>query len=197
MYSLIHSLICLFLFFYFFTSLFTFCLFQLSLFNSLRSLFFMIIFKLFSAEFQIALEKVLNNSESYWVDLKGIFDRNFKNLKTLPPSSLKLVQTPIPDNHVLVKRLVCTPTRVICLSPTPVASSRLLRNYGNAFEFVIVCFREEQFQQLQGRETLSRIRDFIENGITVTRHYWFFCASASQLRDHKAYFVAASSYSEV
>ena len=97
----------------------------------------------------------------------------------------------------MVKRIVVTPTRIVCLPATPVASNRLLRRYGNQFEFIIVAFREEQLQKLQEISTLKRVRSFIENGITIIKHYWFFCASASQLRDHKAYFVAAESFVEV
>ena len=148
-------------------------------------------------EFEIALTRVVSSNSSYWKDLQEVFDKNFESLSKLPSSSFPLVKTPIPKNHVLIKRILVTPKRVICLPATPVASSRLLRNYGDLHEFVIVSFREEQFQKLENTNAMERVRGFIMNGIAVTKRYWFFCASASQLRDHKAYFVAANSYSEV
>lgn len=148
-------------------------------------------------EFEIALTRVVSSKSSYWKDLQEVFDKNFECLTNLPSSSFPLVKLPIPKNHVLIKRILVTPKRIICLPATPVASSRLLRNYGDLHEFVIVSFREEQFQKLEDLEAMKRVQGFIMNGITVIKHYWFFCASASQLRDHKAYFVAANSYSEV
>ena len=140
---------------------------------------------------------MLSVSNCYWKDLQELFRKAFDSVDELPASSIDLVKTAIPANHILIKRIIVTPTRIICLPATPVASSRLLRNYGNQHEFVIVSFRDEQFQKLEDINTLIRVRELIVDGIRVIKHYWFFCASASQLRDHKAYFVAANSYSEV
>ena len=148
-------------------------------------------------EIEIALRRLLRSDESYWTDLEEVFDRNIDFLRQLIPSAINLVKTPIPANHVLVKRMVITPKQIICLPATPVASSRLLRNYGGTHDFIIVSFRGEQFQKLEKEETFRRVKGFISNGITLFKQYWFFCASASQLRDHKAYFIAANSNFEV
>ena len=120
------------------------------------------------------------------------------NLQKLPPAAVSLVKTPLPADHVMIKRIVVTPSRIVCLPETPVASSRLLRCYGDQYEFVIVSFKEEQFQKLQGTDTLERIQNIMEQGIKIGgKHYLFFCSSASQLRNHKAYFIAAESYDKV
>lgn len=151
----------------------------------------------FVAEFEIALNQVFNSNDSYWIDLQDVFERNFENLQKLRASAMKLVRTPIPANHMMVKRIVVTPINKICLPATPVACSRLLRRFGHEFEFIIVSFREEEFQKLEGTFALHRVKSHIQHGIKAIKHYWFFCASASQLRDHKAYFVAANTFDQV
>ena len=143
---------------------------------------------------------VIQNENCFWIDLETAFIRVLDSLQTLPKPAILLAKVPVPAFHKMIKRVVITPNRLVCLPASPVAESRLLRYYGDEYEFLIVSFRAEEFQELHSvddDELLLRIKNFIIYGFTAVKHYWFFCASASQLRDRKAYFVAAQSYDEV
>ncbi len=118
-------------------------------------------------------------------------------MEKLTSGARALIRTAIPENHTLLKRLVVTPSRIICLPALPIATNRLLRYFGSRYEFIVVSFRDEQLQKLQGLDVLKRVEKCLKQGITVVNKYWLFCASGSQIRDHKAYFVAADSYAEV
>ncbi|XP_065062019.1 uncharacterized protein LOC135688892 isoform X1 [Rhopilema esculentum] len=149
---------------------------------------------------ETALNYVIQNENCFWIDLETAFIRVLDSLQTLPKPAILLAKVPVPAFHKMIKRVVITPNRLVCLPATPVAESRLLRYYGDEYEFLIVSFRAEEFQELhsvEDKELLRRIKNFIINGFTAVKHYWFFCSSASQLRDRKAYFVAAQSYDEV
>eukprot|EP00794_Sanderia_malayensis_P004794 gene4794-5421_t len=151
--------------------------------------------------FEHALEQVLtlSNGGCYWFDVKEAFKKAKRNVKKLSPAARSLIEVPIPANHILIKRVVVTPSRVICMPALPIASNRMLRNYGDKYEFIVVLFRDEQLQKMQEADSmiLRRIEMIMKNGFEISKHYWFFCASASQMRDHKAYFVAAETYEEV
>ena len=63
---------------------------------------------------------------------------------------------------------------------------------------VVVSFREENLQKIHDSGVYPKIRETLAGGIRIMgRQFHFLCASASQIRDHKAFFVEVSCPSEV
>ncbi|KAK4364904.1 hypothetical protein RND71_016262 [Anisodus tanguticus] len=117
-------------------------------------------------------------------------------------------------NVVEVRRLVITPTRAYCLSPTVELSNRVLRNYKHVLDrFLRVTFMDEGMQNLNSnvltyydatvmREITSnsnhqrtaifqRVKSILSNGFYLCgRKYSFLTFSANQLRDRSACFFA-------
>ena len=94
-----------------------------------------------------------------------------------------------PDNWTYVKRLVVTPSRFIYFPAVLMKKSRLLRMFSKE-EFVIVSFRDEDLSRLNNISLIKPIKDFISEGLELCgEKYHFICASSSQLREGKAYFV--------
>lgn len=112
-----------------------------------------------------------------------------------------------------VRRFIVTPTKAYCLPCEVELSNRVLRNYRNlADRFLRVSFLDENFHALSGtmlntvvapfarttgqasRSALyNRVRSiFLEGFVLCGRHYEFLAFSSSQLRDHSAWFFAAT-----
>ena len=139
----------------------------------------------------------LCTKQSYFVNVELLFSGIWNDFKSMSKAKQTLMSvTNLPDHHHLVQRIVLTPTRTCLLSPTPVASNRLLRLLDETgIRCVIVSFKDENFGKLVDVSTFKYVSDAIENGITVKDdRYLFLCSTPSQLREHKAYFIAVGKY---
>jgi hypothetical protein len=103
---------------------------------------------------------------------------------------------PIQGNVFWVPHLVITPTRVICRGVLPEVGNRMLRHFSQAssqLAFLRVSFRDEsgKLSKTVYGEIANRLKTIFEEGIRIPlsgRHYQFLMFSASQLRQHKAWF---------
>ncbi|KAJ3339586.1 hypothetical protein HDU93_008003 [Gonapodya sp. JEL0774] len=109
----------------------------------------------------------------------------------------------IPGHCVLVLKAIITPTRV-CLLPAQIeTSNRVLRGmkserHISEDRFLRVEFRDEAFDQKvfgtrlpQAASLIHRISDVLNTGIVIgSRRYEYLASSASQLRDHQAWFFS-------
>ncbi|KAG6550167.1 hypothetical protein Mapa_008124 [Marchantia paleacea] len=119
----------------------------------------------------------------------------------------------VTGSNMLVRRVIITPTRVLCLPPEIECSNRVLRYYsGITDRFVRVTFLDENFEQiapgdlsvqiapivrslakpwLERSAVFKRIRSFMTDGFWLCgRHYMFLAFSPNQLRDNSAWFFA-------
>ncbi|CAJ1341611.1 unnamed protein product [Effrenium voratum] len=134
---------------------------------------------------------------SYWADCKLIFQSALEAWKGMTQEEFEKLHQPAPENHVMLKRALVTPSRLRLLPPAPVRSSRLLRRFPDA-SFLAVHFVEEQMQKLQGTDTLPHIKQVMARGIVIGgKTFRYLGCSASQLRQQSAMFVEAESIEEV
>ena len=150
---------------------------------------------------ECVVNKVLTSSSAspYFCDFNEEYSKAFSTFSKLPLKKRVLLRDSVPENHFLIKRVVVTPSRIMPLPATPVSSNRLLRKVANSKqEIIIVSFKDEDMSKLHGVDTLSHVASILTAGIVINNiKYQFLCSSGSQLREHKAYFVASESYDMV
>ena len=135
---------------------------------------------------------------SFWKPMMFIQHQERLKVINLSESTLHHLSIPIPDNQSLLLQLVLTPARHIFRPPIPVFTSRLTRMLSKSHNLVVISFREENLQKLHDSGVYPKIRETLVEGINIMgRQFHFLCASASQIRDHKAFFVEVSCPSEV
>ncbi|XP_065649338.1 uncharacterized protein LOC105846434 isoform X3 [Hydra vulgaris] len=135
------------------------------------------------------------NKYSYFDPFFTIYENEFNHILKVPSSKWDILKDVIPSNCIMTKRVLATPTRIVMLPPVPVASNRLLRLLF-CYNKLIVSFKDEDMSKLQ--DTMEYISVLIKDGIAVNDlRYLFFTSSASQLRDHKAYFIQVSCNTEI
>ncbi|XP_033101368.1 probable RNA-dependent RNA polymerase 1 isoform X2 [Anneissia japonica] len=134
-----------------------------------------------------SLSRQLEND--HFIDLKEAFVFLLKEEK-------KKTKEEVPGNCMYVRRIYCTPTRLIIEQPELMFSNRILRQYGEEFCARIV-FRDENYRKLNGMEANSstdiaeRIIEVLSKGVQIGgRCYRFLACSNSQLRDHGCWLYA-------
>lgn len=93
-------------------------------------------------------------------------------------------------------RVVVTPSSVIFLSPIPIQSSRLIREFGSTHRLVYVHFRNENLDLTYNANFAnSRVLSILSNGLHVNgwMKLHFLCCSNSQIRQSNSIFIQASS----
>ena len=151
------------------------------------------------------IEHVVNNvfsiclTSPYFSDFNEEYSNAFNAFHKLPVSRRVLLRDSIPENHFMIKRAVVTPCRILSLPATPVASNRLLRRLAvSRHELLLVSFKDEDMSKLHNIDLLPRIESVLTTGILINDiKYQYLCSSGSQLREHKAYFLASESYETV
>ncbi|CAE7857361.1 RDR1, partial [Symbiodinium sp. KB8] len=130
--------------------------------------------------------------ESFWADAEAVFTAAYDSMKGMPAHQINRLRGATSNgNYVLMKRVACTPSRLVLLPPAPMQSSRLLRRCSDC-NFVSVRFVEEQLQRVHGTEIMTHIESVLRNGLRIGGVLFrYFGSSASQLRSHSAMFVAA------
>ena len=149
---------------------------------------------------KIALAWSLSTRGNYsiWKPFQDIYQQQLINVENLKESSLRCLKISTPENHSLLLRLVITPSRHIFQPSIPVFTSRLTRLLSNTHNLVLVAFREENMQKIHDAGVYPRVSDMLLNGFRIMgRQFHFLCASASQIRDHKAFFVEVNCASAV
>ncbi|CAI5520124.1 unnamed protein product [Closterium sp. Naga37s-1] len=116
----------------------------------------------------------------------------------------------LPENHVLVFRLIVTPLAAQCCLPSVELANRVIANYRpHAHRFLRVTFTEEGERQLASfvlvggayraeeaqhsarTDVYHRILKLVNQGFELCgRRYRFLASSASQLREKSAWFLA-------
>lgn len=153
------------------------------------------------------LEMMIDSHVRFWNP-----DITFKNrLKDLPefsnpedPENTMPYPPPFP-NHVLVRRIVVTPTKFYCEGPSFEPSNRVLRRFASDyFRFARVIFRDEDRSNLSSisnrvsDEIFENINRILTNGISVAGFkYKFLSFSASQLRSHSVWCFAEDTQNNV
>ncbi|XP_033101390.1 probable RNA-dependent RNA polymerase 1 isoform X2 [Anneissia japonica] len=135
-----------------------------------------------------SLSRQLEND--HFIDLKEAF------VFLLNEEKNKRTKEEVPSSCKYVRRIYCTPTRLIIEQPELMFSNRILRRYGEEFCARIV-FRDENYRKLNGTEANSstdiaeRIIEVLSNGVQIcNRCYKFLACSNSQLRDHGCWLYA-------
>ena len=117
---------------------------------------------------------------------------------SIPADVLQLSESrnPVPGDCTLVKRVVLTPNRVIYRLPFVSANNRLLRLWKRKWpeiDIISVVFADEQMQSLTDACTFKFVQQTMKSGLVIKgRQYDYLCASGSQLRSQRAYFVYPS-----
>ena len=128
--------------------------------------------------------------ENYFVDPGTTLDHLLHNSHTL--GRRKLV---VPENCVLIPRMVFTPTREIYFPHEVMEKNRVLRDF-HQLDFLCLQIRDEDFSRLAGHagkigDILTRLKQLLINGVHVGgRVYKFLGCSNSQLRSHSCWFVS-------
>ena len=127
--------------------------------------------------------------DNYFVDPKTILEHLLETSQTL--GRRKLV---VPDNCVLIPRMVFTPTREIYFPQEVMEKNRVLRDF-HQLDFICLQIRDEDFSRLAGHagnieEILLRLKRLLKNGLRIGgKKYEFLGSSNSQLRSHSCWFV--------
>ena len=127
--------------------------------------------------------------DNYFVDPKTILEHLLETSQTL--GRRKLV---VPDNCVLIPRMVFTPTREIYFPQEVMEKNRVLRDF-RQLDFICLQIRDEDFSRLAGHagnieEILLRLKRLLKNGLRIGgKKYEFLGSSNSQLRSHSCWFV--------
>ncbi|KAK2716880.1 hypothetical protein QYM36_007131 [Artemia franciscana] len=125
----------------------------------------------------------------YWFNFDAALKMEFEAQKNLTKK--------VRNNTVLVGSVVITSTRTVYYPVMSVKQSRIHRKFPNN-KFVIVAFRDENMDKLQGQESFKFVTYMLNNGLTLNgKRYNFFCGSASEQRSHKALFISSESIEEV
>lgn len=115
---------------------------------------------------------------------------------------LPSMKSRIPENCVLVRSAVITPSTMILSTPYVEMTNRVIRKYReHADRFLRVRFEDDEFRgyarinatsQKTMAEVLSKVFRTLNGGIMIgDRHYEFLAFGNSQLREHGAYFFAS------
>ena len=135
--------------------------------------------------------------ESYWRPFKVIMNKERNLFRNVSESTISSLESQIPDNHIRLLRLVVTPSRIIYQPGVPVFTSRLTRMLAGSHNLIVVSFRDENMQDRLG-DVFTRVEQFLTEGFDVCgRKFQFLCASASQIRDRKAFFVEVQTLDEI
>ncbi|KAF7512284.1 hypothetical protein GJ744_001852 [Endocarpon pusillum] len=115
---------------------------------------------------------------------------------------LPSMRSRIPENCVLIRSVIITPSTMILTTPYIEMTNRVIRRYKeHADRFLRVRFEDDQFRgyarisatsQKTMDEVLSKVFRTLTRGIVIgDRHYEFLAFGNSQLREHGAYFFAS------
>lgn len=128
--------------------------------------------------------------ENYFVDPETALVYLLENSHAL--GRRKLV---VPQNCVLVPRMVFTPTREIYFPHEVMEKNRILREF-HELDFLCLQVREEDFSRLAGNpgkidEILERLKGLLKYGVRAGgKGYQFLGNSNSQLRSHSSWLVS-------
>jgi RNA-dependent RNA polymerase len=115
---------------------------------------------------------------------------------------LPSMKSRIPENCVLIRSAIITPSTMLLNTPYVEMTNRVIRRYReHADRFLRVRFEDDEFRgyarisatsQKTMDEVLNKVFRTLTNGIIIgDRHYEFLAFGNSQLREHGAYFFAA------
>ncbi|KAJ1928931.1 hypothetical protein IWQ60_001620 [Tieghemiomyces parasiticus] len=103
--------------------------------------------------------------------------------------------------HVMMRKVVVTPTKIYLQPPQLELSNRILRQFDAVRDrFLRVSFRDEDHERLSNHQRAAvastglyaRVYRALRRGIRIAgRHYEFLAFSSSQLRDHSCWFFAS------
>ena len=128
--------------------------------------------------------------ENYFVDPETTLAYLLENSPSL--GRRKLV---VPENCVLIPRMVFTPTREIYFPQEVMEKNRVLRDF-QQLDFLCLQIRDEDFSRLAGHagkigKILTRLKQLLLNDVKVGgKVYQFLGCSNSQLRSHSCWFVS-------
>lgn len=129
----------------------------------------------------------LHSNNNYFCSFENLLSQEYNAVENMPEDE------PVPNEYHLIKRVVVTPLRIMALPAVPIASNRIVRKSIDRFEIIVVSFKDEDGCKLRTQDAHSRVKKCIEDGISINgRQFKFLLPTSSQLRDHKAYFLAAT-----
>ncbi len=130
-------------------------------------------------------------------------DRRFVDLELemalhIHEGTVMQVEKSHPAGTTPIRIVTVTPSKIIYELPKDMTCNRILREFDPDF-FIRVHFRDEDKLKLSSvkseaslKNLLLRVEHVLQNGLNIGgRHYEFLAMSASQLRDHGCWFVAA------
>ena len=132
-----------------------------------------------------------------WMDARSVFDESMEIVKLTYNDQISFTENMswearLPDGHVMMDRIVLTPSRLLPEESLPVKSNRLLREYSSRYHFVYVTFRDEQGQRIYDDDVFrNRFMVMLKDGFRMCgKQYTYLFSSASQLREAMGVFVA-------
>ncbi|XP_065565353.1 uncharacterized protein LOC136030359 [Artemia franciscana] len=144
------------------------------------------------AETQMALKLHLFTEMhmSYWFDYDSILKIGFDSVLC------RSARDTVNADNFLVGSVTITPTTVVYYPMMTVKMNRLFRKFSN-HSFVIVAFRDENLEKLQGKNSFEFVNFVLNNGLELNgKAYYFLCASANEQRSHKALFIDCNGIEE-
>eukprot|EP01036_Dinobryon_divergens_P031105 gene31105-40450_t len=132
-----------------------------------------------------------------WMNAKSVFDDSMEIVKLTYNERVSFSEnfsweTRLPDGHVMMDRIVLTPSRLLPDESVPVKSNRLLRKFSSKYHFVYATFRDEQGQRIYDEQVFrNRFMVMLKDGFRMCgKQYKYLFSSASQLREGMGVFVA-------
>ena len=103
-----------------------------------------------------------------------------------------MIEGKVSEGHVMVRKVMITPSRIRILQSGQVKSNRLVRKYSDKYVFAHVHFCDEQFQPFYDKNTFSgRFKAIICKGFDLCgMHFQFVACSNSQMRERTCTFVS-------
>ena len=134
-----------------------------------------------------------------WMDATSVFDECMEIVKLTYNSDVSFSENTswearLADGHVMMDRIVLTPSRIFPDESLPVKSNRLLREFSKKYHFVYASFRDEQGQRIYDEHVFrKRFMVMVKHGFRMCgKQYMYLFSSASQLREAMGVFVAGS-----
>ena len=132
------------------------------------------------------VSKIYDAKTHYFFDLTLFFTEQLRYVR----ENIRSYSPITPPNYRYIESAIVTPSRVICLQQILTQENRLYRKFPDE-RFLNLAFREEKGGPLpQDERVLDRVRDIMEEGLTIDGNtFYFLTCSGSQLRSKRAIFI--------
>ena len=156
---------------------------------------------LLAKQISAAIRLANRKGKTYWVSFDDLVNAELERIQSIDTSGdlVDIEKPTVAKNQFSVLRMVVTPTRHYYPPSVPMATSRLSRMLSDKYGLIIVSFRDENLDKSENNASIHRrVKNCWINGIEFCgRTMYPLCSSASQLREHRGFFINAENWEEV